>query len=152
MLEAFAKLHEAVDELGPLAVVHGDPSPANIAIDDAAERAIILDLDLASWRERTPPNDGAFRGTLLYAAPEVARGSPATVQSDLFAVAASLLHAWTGARPRAGDSFPALLTIAGEEPLVLPPDLPETIARCLAFRPEARPACAKHALCPPEAR
>lgn len=148
VLRALSALHEAADEAGPLLVVHADPSPSNIAIDDAAEQVVLLDFDLAWWRESAPPADGAFRGTIGYVAPEVARGERPSVKSDLFSVSASLLHALTGERPRPGDSFPALLAMAAEEPLSLPAHLPEVLRRCLAFDPNLRPASAKEAACP----
>lgn len=148
-LRALAVVHEAADENGPLRVVHADPSPSNIVIDDAGARVVLLDFDLASWRDSAPPDDGAFRGTIGYVAPEVARGEKPTVRSDLFSVAASFLHALTGQRPRPGDSFPALLAMAAEEPLSVPAQAPDIVRRCLAFDPDARPASAKEAACPP---
>jgi serine/threonine protein kinase len=148
VLRALAALHEATDDLGPLAIVHADPSPSNLAIDDAGDRAVLLDLDLAWWRESSPPADGAFRGTIAYVAPEVARGERPTVKSDLFSVGASLLHALTGVRPRPGDSFPALLALAAEEPISVPVHAPPAVRRCLAFDPALRPASAKEASCP----
>lgn len=148
VLGALAALHEATDELGPLGVVHADPSPANIAVDESGERAVLLDFDLAWWRESAPPADGAFRGTIGYVAPEVARGERPTVRSDLFSVGASLLHALTRERPRPGDSFPALLAMAAESPIAVPAQTPEVVRRCLAFDPFLRPASAKEAACP----
>lgn len=146
---ALAAVHEAADEGGPLLVVHGDPSPSNLAVDDAGSQAILLDFDLASWRDGAPPIDGAFRGTIGYVAPEVARGERPSVRSDLFSVAASFLHALTGERPRPGDSFPALLAMAAEEPISVPAQTPDIVRRCLAFDPCARPASAREAACPP---
>lgn len=148
VLLALSALHEATDEVGPLLVVHADPSPSNIAISDDASRAVLLDLDLAWWRESHPPPDGAFRGTIGYVAPEVARGDRPTVKSDLFSVGASLLHALTGVKPRLGDSFPALLAMAAEEPIAVPAHLPDLVRKCLAFDPNLRPASAKEAACP----
>jgi serine/threonine protein kinase len=148
VLRALAALHEATDEAGPLSVVHADVSPSNLAIDEAGSQVVLLDLDLAWWRESSPPADGAFRGTIAYVAPEVARGERPTVRSDLFSVGASLLHALTGERPRPGDSFPALLAMAAEEPIAVPAHLPEVVRRCLAFDPNLRPASAKEAACP----
>jgi serine/threonine protein kinase len=145
---ALAALHDASDEYGALAIVHSDLSPGNLAIDVPAERAVLLDFDLATWRERPAPRDGAFRGTIGYVAPEVARGETPTVRSDLFAAAASLLHALTGERPRPGDSFPALLAMAAEKPLQIPVGTPEILVRCLAFAPEDRPSSANEAACP----
>lgn len=148
--EALAELHEAHDASGHLAIVHADLSPANLAIDDAGERAVLLDLELACWRE-APPRDGAFRGTVTYAAPEIARGEPPRAASDLFALAASLLHAAVGAPPRTGPSLAALLAAAAETPLLgeqhaaLAARGPghAAIVLCLAHEPADRPASAR---------
>src|SRR5262249_36534793 len=106
-LGALASLHEAADAVGSLDVVHADLSPTNLAVDASGERAILLDLDLAWWRDG-PARDGAFRGTVAYVAPEVARGEPPTAASDLFSLAAVLLYAATAKPPRSGSSFAAL--------------------------------------------
>jgi serine/threonine protein kinase len=152
-LLALATLHEASDAIGPLCVVHADVSPANIALDDDAARAVVLDLDLAWWREG-PSRDGAFRGTIGYTAPEIARGERPTQESDLFSLAAALLHAVTGAAPRSGPSLAALLAAAAEFPLLR--DEHRALAArgpghaalltCLAHDPAERPASARAAL------
>lgn len=150
LFQALAALHEAEDERGPLLVVHADLSPANVAVSDDASSAIVLDLDLAWWRDG-PPRDGAFRGTIAYCAPEVARGERPTVKSDLFALAAALLHAATGDRPRQGTSLAALLAAAAEAP-VLGEARRQLEARgpghaallaCLAHEPAERPPSAR---------
>ena len=149
---ALATLHDAVDASGPLGVVHADLSPANIAIDDEASRAVLLDFDLAWWRD-APARDGAFRGTIAYVAPEIARGERPTPESDLFALAAVLLHGVTGVPPRSGSSFAALLAEAAEAPLLR--DGRNVAARgpghaalvaCLAHDPALRPASARAVL------
>lgn len=140
---ALAELHAATDDAGPLALVHADLSPANLAVSDDGSAVTILDFDLASWRE-SAPRDGAFRGTIAYAAPEVARGEAPTIRSDLFSLAAIFLHAMTGKRPRDG-ALAALVVRAGEEPLVFDPRLAEhgpahaAVLTCLAHDPSARP-------------
>jgi serine/threonine protein kinase len=150
---AIALLHEAADSHGPLAVVHADLSPSNIAIDDAGTAAIVLDFDLASWRD-APARDGAFRGTIAYAAPEIARGEHPTVRSDLFSLAASLFHAATGRAPRSGPSLAALLATAAEQSVLTAEH--ETlgargaghraILACLAHDPMDRPTSARDVL------
>ncbi|MDB4935995.1 MAG: serine/threonine protein kinase [Labilithrix sp.] len=153
---SLAELHEAADASGPLFIVHADVSPANVAIDDDGSRAVMLDLDLAAWRG-AGPRDGAFRGTIGYCAPEVARGEPPTAASDLFSLAATLLHAITGAPPRSGPSFAALLGAAAERPLlddlgVASVELAArgpghaALVRCLAHLPGERPASARDVL------
>ena len=157
-LGALAELHEASDAHGPLSIVHADVSPANLALDDSGTRAVLLDLELASWRGAPSSRDGAFRGTVTYCAPEAARGEAPTVAGDLFSLAATFLHAMTGAAPRTGSSFVALLSAAAERPLLddhpglasgqlrLRGPVQVALARCLAHAPSARPASAREAL------
>ncbi len=157
-LESLARIHEASDAAGPLAIVHGDLSPANLAIDDDGSRVVVLDFDLALWRGAPARTDGAFRGTIGYAAPEVARGEPPTPRSDLFSLAAALLHAATGRSPRPTSGslpFPALLALAAEEPLLGPETVRDlagrgpghtALIRCLAHDAAARPPSARLAL------
>ena len=153
---ALATLHEAADASGSLLVVHADLSPANIAIDDTGTRAVLLDLDLAWWRDGPARLDGTFRGTVAYVAPEVARGERPAPRSDLFALAATFLHAVTGAPPRVGSTFAALLAMAAEAPLLGHEHEREHIAirgpghaaliACLAHDPADRPASARAVL------
>jgi eukaryotic-like serine/threonine-protein kinase len=157
------RIHEAADENGPLGIVHADVSPANLAIDDDGDRAVVLDFDLAWWRGG-PPRDGAFRGTIGYVAPEIARGEPPTAPSDLFSLAAVLLHAATGRPPRVarrtGDGTAALASLlvdAAEVPLLRPEVLAlaargpghAAIVACLAHEPADRPASASAIGLPP---
>lgn len=151
--EALAALHEASDSHGPLGIVHADPSPANLAFDATGEVALLLDLDLAVWRGGAG-RDGAFRGTVAYVAPEVARGALPDVRADLFGVAATLLHAVLGEPPRRAASYAALLARAAEEPVLAPALAAELASRgaghtalvaCLAFAPEDRPRSAREA-------
>lgn len=153
-LGALAELHDAADDDGPLRLVHGDPSPANLVLSEDGARVALLDLDLAVWRGSLP-RDGAFRGTLAYAAPEVARGAVPDVRADLFGLAATLLHAVTGAAPRRAGSAAALLALAAEEPLLTDALAGDLAARgrghaalvaCLAFDASARPGSAREAL------
>lgn len=148
---ALAELHEATDGHGPLRIVHADLSPANLAVDDAAGRAVILDLGLACWRESAARRDGAFRGTVGYCAPEVARGETPTTASDLFALAATLVHGATGMVPRDGTLLAAVLAVAAERPLLDEPrvagaDLDGAILDCLAHDAASRPRSARAVL------
>lgn len=147
---ALADVHEATWGGEPLGIVHGDLAPANVAVDDTVERAVLLDFELAHFRGASN-RDGAFRGTLAYAAPEVAGGAPPTHASDLFALAATFLHVLTGAPPRTGASFAAALVAAAERPLPREvrgallgrsPALAQLHA-CLAHEPSRRPMSAR---------
>ena len=91
---------------------------------------------------------GPFRGTLAYAAPEVARGEPFGAPADVFALAASFLHATCGAPPRTTADSAVMLLAAGDCPIdawaqqaarALPPPLARTLVRCCAFDANERP-------------
>jgi serine/threonine protein kinase len=116
-LESLARVHAARDSRGPLAMVHGDLSPGNVHVGDEARGVVLADFGLASWRDRPRVVDGVFRGTLAYAAPEVARGEPFDQGADLFALAASLLHAATGVPLRDPTAASAVMLVeAGTRP------------------------------------
>lgn len=139
---ALAQVHAA-------GVVHADLSPDNVMLSADARRATLLDFGLAVWPGAPAMPPGPFRGTLLYAAPEVARGEAPDARSDAFALAASLLHAASGEPPRAEGTQAAMLLAAGEqtiEPwarraasaLVLAAPLAAALVACCAFEREAR--------------
>ena len=160
-LRALARVHEASDERGALDVVHGDVSPANILVHEDASRAVMVDFGLARWRDASPDARGegvAFGGTLLYAAPEVARGERIDARADLFSMALSFFHVASGASPRrVALPTPALLVDAGERSvdswlrdarssIALDPDLERALVACASFDPARRPASAREAL------
>jgi serine/threonine-protein kinase len=130
-------------------VVHGDVSPANVLFD--GRLAWLIDFGLARWAGAPALPEGPFRGTLLYVAPELARGEAFDVRADLFATAASLLHTYSAETPRPQPSSASLLLSAGEQPIDawaarasegLPVPLARTLRACCAFDPAARPASA----------
>lgn len=88
---------QALDHIHGLDLVHGDVSPGNIIItpDDAA---VLIDFGLTG---KIGNRSGG--GTPPVMAPEVLQGAPATVQSDLYALAASLVMCMLGRPPYAGD-------------------------------------------------
>lgn len=137
---ALAQVHAA-------GVVHGDLSPDNVMLPADATSATLLDFGLALWPEAPPMPAGPFRGTLLYAAPEVARGEVPDARSDAFALAASLLHVASGDPPRTAGTQAAMLLSAGEQSIepwarraaaALPAALAQALVACCAFEPVAR--------------
>jgi serine/threonine protein kinase len=162
LFASLASIHEASDARGPLAIVHGDVAPTNAYVDPKGQAAAFADFGLARYRSvdpagntvrRGPPEDGTFRGTLLYAAPELARGErDLDPRADLFALAASILHASTGVAPRRASSFAALLGEAAEDPVtaydalapsLFAPHLARALLACLAFDRASRPTRAR---------
>ncbi|HEX8790671.1 MAG TPA: phosphotransferase [Polyangiaceae bacterium] len=129
-------------------VVHGDLSPDNVMLSADAREATLLDFGLSVWPGAPPMPEGPFRGTLLYAAPEVARGDSPDARSDAFALAASLLHVASGEPPRTAPTQAAMLLSAGEQSVepwarraaaTLPAALAAGLVACCAFERDARP-------------
>jgi serine/threonine protein kinase len=155
-----ADVHAARDAWNvPLRVVHGDVSPDNVYVAPDGSSAVLADFGLARWRDGATATDagGAFRGTLLYAAPEVARGEPFDARADDFALAASLLHVTSGIALRGGASGAGaaseavMLVEAGTHALdashpwrafartSFRPAIADALLACLAFDPRDRP-------------
>ncbi len=155
VLGALAEVHEADDDRGALLVVHGDVSPENVLVSaDGHGEARLIDFGLASFRDADAARRGPFRGTVRYVAPEVARGEPATIASDLFSLGLSLLHAASGEPPRPGDQLAPLVVEAGEVPVThyatrashaLDAALREALLALVAFDPKDRPRSAREA-------
>lgn len=135
---ALARIHER-------GVAHGDPSPSNVLFDSGS--SILLDFGLARFDgAEAVTTPGTFVGTLAYAAPEVARDGFRAVSfaSDVFALAASLLHHSSGRGPRPELPAAALLVHAVEVPIdahgldALLPGLGDAVLERAGDRPTAR--------------
>lgn len=150
-LRALHAVHAAEDEAGPLRVVHGDLSPENLLVRTPHCHVTVVDFELASYRGGGPPADGAFRGTLPFAAPEAIRDGARTVQGDLFALGAIFYERLTGV-PARKQQGPALILEAAETPVDLRPlarllpRVEAALEALLAFDPAARAASAREVL------
>jgi serine/threonine-protein kinase len=118
----------------PLRIVHRDVSPPNILID-VQGRVRLHDFGVARMANEAgeyKTQDGAFRGTLSYAAPETIQGSPATVQSDLYSCGIVLYQLLSGANPiRGNDPNETLFRVLHHVPppvVSLRSDVPEPIS------------------------
>ncbi len=145
VFHALAAVHDASDERGPLLVVHGDLSPANILADES--RASLIDFGLATFRDLPPVPSPTFSGTFRYTAPEQARGEPFDQSADVFSLALSLLHALSGVE-RDAVTQAALLMVAADAPAdllaratpLISKSICDRLAPCLAMNPRARPS------------
>lgn len=146
VMDALAAVHEARDARGPLAIVHGDPSPANVIVTEAGA-ARWIDFGLAGLRGAPVERSGRARGTLRLVAPEVARGEAATTASDVFAAALSIVEVLVGRPARAASTPAVAIVVAAEQPIPIelvraaaPEPLASALARALDGAPERRPS------------
>jgi serine/threonine protein kinase len=131
-------------------VIHGDLKSSNIMIGPD-RRVTILDFGLAcraggaaSETESTRQSpSGSAAGTVPYMAPEIIRGQPPSVQSDIWALGVLLFEMLAGRRPFAGGTpYELASNILGNqrtrmESLIQGP-IREVIDRCMCIDPSGR--------------
>ncbi|MER5886739.1 serine/threonine-protein kinase [Streptomyces sp. NPDC001941] len=99
-----------------MGITHRDIKPANILLEDG--RAVLTDFGIAAVEgDATLTATGMIMGTPAFMAPEQVRGLPATAESDLWSLGATLYAAVEG-RPPFDAMTPSavLVAVATEEP------------------------------------
>src|SRR5579859_364154 len=139
----------ALDHAHTHGIIHGDLKPENIAIapDGTAK---LMDFGLARYLG-SDQAETRLMGTVLYLAPEQARGQVVDARADLYALGVVLYEALTGRLPFTGDDPLAViaqhLSTPPTPPRELRPDLPPAleaiILRLLAKDPDERYASAR---------
>jgi hypothetical protein len=142
--EVILQLAGALELAHASGIVHRDVKPGNILISNDGT-AKLGDFGMAvSAMRPTAPNVRA--GTPHYFAPEIWRGEPASVATDLYALGATYHYLLTGRPPLDGPSIAGLSAAHQRQEVVAPPELTAGVAaacmrvvrRCMAKHPSER--------------
>ncbi|MFX0579612.1 protein kinase domain-containing protein [Nocardia nepalensis] len=145
------KLAGALATAHACGVVHRDVNPANVLISDYGEPQL-ADFGIARVGGAFQTAAGIVAGTPAYTAPEVIRGEPPSVRSDIYGLGATLFAALTGHAAferQAGESMVAQFVRITSEPV---PDLRSAgvpamvcavMEAAMATDPADRPATAR---------
>jgi eukaryotic-like serine/threonine-protein kinase len=154
-LRGLGAAHERVDPQGHRSpVIHRDVTPQNILLSTNGV-AKLTDFGLARAMDRArTTSPGVVKGKLAYLAPELTRGEPPSVQSDIFSMGVVLWEALAGRPLYEGPTdveifqrarmaeVPSLTSIRDD----LPAELSQAVERALALQPEARFSSAREFL------
>jgi serine/threonine-protein kinase len=150
VLQVAADVGTALDALHREDLIHRDVKPSNLMLDERG-RAALTDFGLAkgpAYTVLTKP--GQVMGTLDYLAPELIRGEPATVASDIYALGCVVYECLVGLPPFGGKTLfelgTAHLNEAPPDPSELRTELTRSVGwallRALEKSPTDRPPTA----------
>lgn len=109
-INIISQVAEAMQEAHASGLIHGDLKPSNLMVEPDG-KVRILDFGLASKTDAqatTSMSQLDPQGTIAYMAPERMMGSPASAQSDIYALGVILYETLSGQRPFANASGLAL--------------------------------------------
>jgi serine/threonine-protein kinase len=132
-------------------IVHRDVKADNIMLERAAERALVTDFGIANVADTDArTSDGDIAGSPHYASPEQIAGEPVDAASDLYSLGVVGFFALTGRLPFDAPTAREVcaMHLSARPPSItslaptVPAKLAQLVDRCLAKRPDARPASA----------
>jgi eukaryotic-like serine/threonine-protein kinase len=133
-------LCKAIGAVHAAGLLHRDIKSGNVMRENGG-RILLMDFGLTHDREGGAQHRS---GTPVYMAPELIKGQPASVASDLYALGILLFYLLTGKYPIDGNTFPSISaaheTGARLSLLDARPDLPEPLARVVETAAHADPA------------
>jgi serine/threonine-protein kinase len=98
------ELARALDAVHAAGVIHRDIKAQNVMYEDGG-RIVLMDFGAGRGLEEGASD---LTGTPLYLAPEIYRGQPATLQTDIYSLGVLLFHLLTRSYPVCGDTFRTL--------------------------------------------
>ncbi|MFU8873590.1 protein kinase domain-containing protein [Micromonospora sp. SL4-19] len=132
-------------------VVHRDVTPGNIMLTPTGVKVVDFGISALVGESDKGP-DGALLGTPAYLAPERLDNGQVSPATDVYAVGLLLYRMLTGRLPwQASTTTQMLQAHMYRDPEPMPPvvglpdEVEELVRRCLAKRPEDRPATAEMA-------
>lgn len=146
VLDLGIKMAGALETAHRASVLHRDLKPANILLTDYGQPQL-TDFGIARLADREDTTRGLILGTPAYTAPEVLRGSPPSVASDVYGLAATLFTAISGRAAygrRSGEELVAQLLRISTDPVPdlraegVPDAVWEVIARAMSRDATAR--------------
>ncbi len=142
-LELLLKLLQALVYIHRRGIIHRDLKPGNVLVSN--QQLKLLDFGLATISDQRE----APSGTLAYMAPELLRGEPPSVASDLFAVGVMAYELFAGWHPfsQSGNLADAILHLEPDfEYLEIEPEVTAVLQTALSKDPEKRFASATAAI------
>lgn len=148
VVDIVSQVASALDHAHAQGVVHRDVKPANVILE-AGGRARLADFGIARTIEdpATITDSGELIGSIIYLAPEILSGQPATQVSDVYSLGAVTYELLAGRPPYQAETPAALLDAVrqGAPPSLrgmAPDQMASAVSSAMARDPSARPATA----------
>jgi serine/threonine-protein kinase len=118
------EIADALDAMHAVGLIHRDVKPANILLDRERDRAVLVDVGVAM---RAGDRREAA-GTPGYSAPESFLDAVESIETDVYALAATVYSMLTGVPPYGAGALMAVLSRQMHEKLKPPSDLRPTLS------------------------